>query len=59
MTTIKDINLLIAKMKSTAIETHRMKVATLSHKIVEHPSDYSIQAQLQTSLQRLDFLMSA
>ncbi len=59
MTTINDINQLISEMKSNAINHHRTRVATLSHKVVEYPSDYSVQAQLKTSLQRLDFLMSA
>lgn len=59
MTTIHEINQLINDMKSKAIDRHRLTVATLVRSVGETPSDFSKQAQLQTSLQRLDFLMSA
>jgi len=59
MTTINDINQLIDEMKSKAIDQHRARVATLSLTIANQPSDMALHAQLQSSLERLDFLMSA
>jgi len=59
MTTINEINQLINEMKSKAINRHRMDVATLVQSVGDHPTDLEKQAQLQNSLQKLDFLMSA
>lgn len=59
MTTIKEIDQFIEEMKSKAINQHRVRVAILSQTIIKSPSDFTLHAQLQTSLKRLDFLMSA
>ena len=59
MSTLIEINQLIDEMKSNAIVHHRKKVAELSQTIVKSPSDIMLHAQLQASLEKLDFLMSA
>lgn len=59
MTTLREINQLIDEMKSEAINKHRLKVAKLSQTLIEQPSNFNLHAQLQNSLEHLDFLMSA
>lgn len=59
MTTIEEINQLIKEMKSKAINRQREAVATLAQSVGQSPTNHSKHVQLQSSLQRLDFLMSA